>query len=656
MSNKYIIGIDLGTTKSVVAIYENGVPKIILNKNQRITPSFAALKISKDKKGNVLKDENGEAIKTWLVGDSAKRQAVMNAANTIYDVKRLIGRRFDDPEVKKMQSLASYKIVKGPNGDAWVEVDGKPMAPAQISAMVLRELKEAVEKYLGNDENGNPIKVTEAVITCPAYFNDAQIKATKDAGEIAGLDVKRVIKEPTAAALAYGMDKKKSGKIIVYDLGGGTFDVSVLDISIDEKEGSMIEVLANNGDTFLGGENFDERIMDHLIEILKQDTGLDLKAGENVQALQRLKDSAEKAKIELSSQLTSEINIPFIGKNTEGEDINFEHTLTRGKLEELVQDLIDKTKGPCLKALADAGLKREDIKEVILVGAQTLMPKVAETVKNLFGKEPRKDVSVQEIVALGASIQGAILDGKVEGVLLLDVIPLSIGIRAAGDVMSFIVPRNSTIPAEFKEVYSTAEDNQPNVSIRVYQGERLKASENKSLGEFTLDGIPPAPRGKPQIEVTFSIDADGVLQVQAKDLHTGKAQKITVQANGGLSDKQVEDMLKDAEKNAAADELFRARQMASITAEEQLKAAAGDTGQEYFQTAPVDLKEAFDLTVKELTEAVARKDVDVMLEKTAKLKEVRTKIGEAFYNAAEQNKTAEETQKTGTKPEDGPSL
>ena len=653
--SKYIIGIDLGTTKSVVAIYENGNPKIIENlMGKRITPSFAALKKTKDKSTN-------QVTTSWVVGDSAKNQAIVNSANTIYGVKRLIGRRYDDPEVKKMQSLAPYKIVEAPNGDAWVEVDGKAMAPAEISAMVLRELKKAVEKYLGKDENGNQIEVTEAVITCPAYFNDAQIKATRDAGTIAGLDVKRVIKEPTAAALAYGMDKKRSGKVIVYDLGGGTFDVSLLDITIDEKEGSMIQVLSTNGDTFLGGENFDERIMDYLIGILKKESGLDLKTGGNVQAMQRLKDAAEKVKIELSSQETAEINIPFIGTSEEGETVNFEHTMTRSQLEKLVQDLIDKTKGPCQKALADAGLKAEDIDDILLVGAQTLMPKVVETVRNLFGKEPRKDISVQEIVALGASVQGAILNGKVENVLLLDVIPLSIGIRAAGDVMAKMIERNSTIPTEAKDVFSTAADNQRNVEINIYQGERAKASDNKLLGKFTLDGIPPAPKGKPQIEVKFSIDADGVLQVEAKDLLTGKAQKITVKANGGLSDAEVANMLKEAEKNAEADALFKARQMAGFNADEQLKEAAADTKEEYFTKAPPELKEDFELTVKELTEAVAKKDVTIMMEKTARLKEVRTAIGEAFYNAAQQNSAnaakTEETPKSDnneTKPEAPP--
>jgi molecular chaperone DnaK len=632
---KYVIGIDLGTTKSVVSIYENGAPKIIENKmGKRITPSFVAMK--KDKK-------TGE--KSWLVGDAAKNQAVVNAANTVYDVKRLIGRRFDDPEVAKMQSLASYKIVKAPNGDAWVEVDGKAMAPAQISSMVLRELKEAVEKYLGKDENGQQIEVTDAVITCPAYFNDSQIKATKDAGEIAGLNVLRVIKEPTAAALAYGMDKKRSGKVIVYDLGGGTFDVSLLDVTIDEKEGSLIQVLSTNGDTFLGGENFDERIMDYLIEALKEETGLD-RSALSVNSLQRLKDEAEKAKISLSSEETVDISIPFIGKDAEGDDVNFEHTLTRSKLEQLVQDLIDKTKGPCLKALQDAGLKPEDIDDVILVGAQTRMPKVAETVKTLFKKEPRKDVSVQEIVSMGASIQGAVIQGKVENVLLLDVIPLSIGIRTFGDVMTTLIPRNSTIPTQYvtpsDEAFTTSEDNQRNVEVKIYQGERPKASDNKLLGVFVLD-LPPAPKGTPQIELSLDIDADGVLNVQAKDLRTGRAQKITVKANGGLSEEEVASMLKDAEKNAETDRLYKERQLAGIKAEEVLKEAGLDEKEEYFQKAPSELQEAFRTTVKELTEAVARKDVTVMMEKTAALQTIRSDIGKAFYEASQPAASTDET-------------
>lgn len=645
---KYILGIDLGTTKSVAAIYENGVPKILENTmGKRITPSFVALK--KDKK-------TGDT--QWLVGDGAKNQAVVNPLNTLYGVKRLIGRRFDDPEVAKMKALASYKIVEGPNGDAWVEVDGKQMAPAEVSAKVLRELKAAAEKYLGVDSEGKQIEVTDAVITCPAFFNDAQIKATKDAGTIAGLNILRVIKEPTAAALAYGMDKKNSGdasykqtrNVIVYDLGGGTFDVSLLEIDMDV---GVIQVKSTNGDTFLGGENFDERIMDYLINALKEESGIDLKdksAGSKyAAALQRVKDEAEKAKIALSLQDVVDINIPFITMQEDGTPVNFEHQLTRTKLEQLVQDLIDKTKGPCQKALADAGLKASDIDDILLVGAQTRMPKVVEVVTQLFGKEPKKDISVQEIVAMGASVQGAILDGKVEGVLLLDVIPLSIGIRTAGDVMAIMVPRNSTIPATATEDFFTAEDNQPNIAVKVYQGERVVASQNHLLAEFTMK-LPPGTKKATPIEISFNIDANGTLNVQAKNKLTGTVQKVTVKANGGLSEAEVEKMLKDAEKNAEADRVFKERQLAAVHAEEILKDAAEDVPEDYYIQAPADIKEAFDLTVKELTQAVASKNVDVMLEKTAKLKEVRTAMGEAFTKAAQ---TAQEQQATDTPAADG---
>ncbi len=649
---KYIIGIDLGTTNSAVSIYENDQAKILENSlGKRTTPSVVAFKKSKNKK-------TGEVTTELMVGESAKRQAITNPLNTLHGVKRLIGRRIDDPAVLKMKELSPFKIVEGrdengiPNGDAWVEIDGKAMAPAQISAEILRALKTAVEKYLGEE-------VTDAVITVPAYFNDSQRQATKNAGKIAGLNVKRIVNEPTAAALAYGMDKKTGGKIIVYDLGGGTFDVSVLDVAIDEKDGSLIQVLSTNGDTFLGGENFDERIIDHLVEVLMTETGLDLKTNKDVQALQRLKEAAEKAKIELSLQEMTDINLPFIGRDDNGDTVNFEYALTRQKLEQLVLDLINKTIDPCKKALADAKLKITDIDEIILVGGQTRMPKVIETVRSFFGKEPRQDVNPDEIVAMGASIQGAIIDGKVENVLLLDVIPLSIGIKTAGDVMFTMIPRNSTIPTEAKEVFSTSEDRQPNVRIEVFQGERAKATENKSLGEFKLD-LPPLPKGKPQIEITFSIDADGVLTVQAKDIVSNQAKKLTVKANGGLSDAEVDRMLKDAEANAEADRLFKERQMASIHAEQELKDAAGDTAQEYFQKAPADLQQTFHENVKELTEAIAKKDVTVMLDRTKKLQEVRSAIGEAFYNAAQAENTAaapapEEPLKPSTAVKDPPS-
>jgi molecular chaperone DnaK len=620
---KYIIGIDLGTTNSAVAIYENDVPKILENVNgKRTTPSIVAYKNSKDKK-------TGEVSAEWIIGDSAKRQAVTNPLNTLQGIKRLIGRQFNDDEVTKMKELAPYKIVPAPNGngDAWVEIDGKAMSPAEISAKVLIELKKAVEKYLGEE-------VTEAVITVPAYFNDAQRKATRDAGTIAGLDVKRIINEPTAAALAYSMDKKKGGNIIVYDLGGGTFDVSVLEVMVDAVNGNFLQVKSTNGDTFLGGENFDERIIHHLIEVLKEETGIDLKEKTDFTILGRLKEAAEKAKIDLSSQTVSEINLPFLGTDSEGAPVNFEYQLTRTKLEDLVKDLIQKTVEPCKKALADAGLKMSDIDEVILVGGQTRMPKVIETVRTFFGKEPKKDVNPDEIVAMGASVQGAILDGKVENVLLMDVIPLTIGIRLAGDVMSPVIPRNSSIPTEVKDTYSTSENNQRDVEIQLYQGERSKASDNKLLGKFSLDGILPAPKGVPQIEVAFKIDADGVLEVTAKDTITNRTQKITVKANGGLSDDDVARMLKDAQQNAEADRLFKEKQIAGMQADEELKSAKLDENEEYFLTAPEDLKTAFHQMVTELTEARMKGDVTGMTEKLAKLQETRSAIGQAFYAAA----------------------
>ncbi|HYD17859.1 MAG TPA: molecular chaperone DnaK [Patescibacteria group bacterium] len=625
-----IVGIDLGTTKSAIAIYENDQPKIYQNtKGKRTTPSYVALKKTKDKK-------SGEVSQEWIVGETAKNQAIVNPLSTLYGVKRLIGRRFDDPEVKKMEALASYKIVPGPNGDAWVEVDGQKMAPVEISAKVLRELKEAVEKQIGEP-------VTEAVITVPAYFNDAQRKATKDAGKIAGLDVKRIINEPTAAALAYGMDKQKSGKIAVYDLGGGTFDVSILDLSMD-KEGSMIRVLATNGDTFLGGENFDERISEFLIAKINEEHGTDIdihdKASKaaNATVLQRIREAAEKAKIELSSQDVAEISLPFLMQSAEGP-VNFTYNMSRKELEGLVQDLIDKTLPPFQKSLADAGLKLSDIDDVILVGAQTRMPKVVETVKNFYGKEPRRDVTPDEIVAMGASVQAAILQGNVEDVLLLDVIPLSIGIRTAGDVMFKAIPRNSTIPTEFKDTFSTNQDNQPNVDIRVYQGERDVASQNKLLGNFTLDGLPPGKAGTVEVELTLAIDADGVLNVEAKNAKTGRAQKITVKANGGLSEQEVARMLKDAEANAEKDRIFRESVTALANADFELKDASRHKEQDYYKQAPEELKQQFEETVKDLTTARDKRDVQQIIEKTEKLKNVLTSIGEAFAGAS----TASET-------------
>lgn len=629
-----IIGIDLGTTNSAVAVYENDQAKIYENLlGRRTTPSVVALKKSRDK---TTKEETQQ----WVVGESAKRGAVANPLNTIYGVKRLIGRKFNDPEVQKMQSLSSYKIVPAPNGDAWVEVDGKAMAPAEISAKVLRELKEAVEKQLGEP-------VTEAVITVPAYFNDDQRRATIQAGEIAGLQVKRIINEPTAAALAYGMDKKEGGKVAVFDLGGGTFDVSILEVMSDKEMGTMVQVLSTNGDTFLGGENFDERITEFLVKELNNEHGtdIDLNSAESrkqyAQQIQRIREAAEKAKIELSIQEFSTINLPILMNDSDGLPINFEMDMTRKQLESLVKDLVEKALEPCKKALADAGLKPSDLDEVILVGGQTRMPLVVETVKGFFGKEPRRDVNPDEIVAMGASVQGAILDGKVENVILLDVIPLSIGIKTKGNVMTPLIERNTPIPTEFKDVFSTAEDGQRQVDIFIYQGERPIASDNKLLGHFALTGIPPAKAGEPQIEVSLGIDADGVLKVEAKDLKTGRVQKITVKANGGLSEEEVERMLKDAEANAEKDRKLRETITAMANAEAELKEADADTKEEYFTSAPEELKKQFTDTVKELTEARAKKDTAAVLEKTQALKEVRFAITEAFNNASPANDDAQ---------------
>lgn len=619
-----IIGIDLGTTNSAVAVYENDRATIFENATgKRTTPSVVALKFTKVK-------GTTETTSEWIVGENAKRQAAANPLNTLYGVKRLIGRRFDEPEVQKMQALASYKIVPGPNGDAWIEIDGKAMAPAEIGAKILRDLKQAVEKQLGEE-------VTEAVITVPAYFNDAQRKATRDAGKIAGLDVKRIINEPTAAALAYGMDKKQGGKVAVFDLGGGTFDVSILEVMIDPEEGNLIQVLATNGDTFLGGENFDEIVTEYLVEELNKEHGTNVKLGDkdaDPTVIQRLRDAAEKAKIDLSKETSVTVTVPFLMQDSDGQMINFETVLTRSQLEKLLGPLVAKTAGPCRQALKDAGLTVEDIDEVILVGGQTRMPLVATTVKNFFGKDPRNDVNPDEIVAMGASVQGAVLAGTVANVVLSDVIPLTIGLKAANDVFSPMIPRNTSIPTVFSDIFSTAADNQRNVQVKIYQGERAKASDNKLLGEFTLDGIPPARKGDPQIEVKLDIDADGVLQVSAKDLKTGRAQKIVVQANGGLSDGEVERMLKDAEANAEADKTYREALAADSDANSELKDAQEDRNEEYFQSAPAELKQKFEETVAELTAAKVGKNVAAMIEKTAQLKEVRIQIGQAFNESA----------------------